>query len=75
MIVSHAARIAAAVVLATALTSTVQAAGFIQQPANEKARQRLMPVSNDPVWALLGKTPVQADVARGVFTAQPPPLG
>jgi hypothetical protein len=50
-----------------------QAAGFIVQPADEKARQKLMPVSSDPVWALLRKTPVQADVAHGVFTASPPP--
>jgi hypothetical protein len=50
-----------------------KAAGIIVQPADEKARQRLMPVSSDPVWALLRKTPVQADVARGAFSAQPPP--
>lgn len=43
------------------------------QPPDERARQALMPVSSDPVWALLRQTPIKADLARGVFTAAPPP--
>jgi hypothetical protein len=43
------------------------------QPPAERARQALMPVSSDPVWALLRQTPIKADLARGVFTAAPPP--
>ncbi len=43
------------------------------QPPGERARQALMPVSSDPIWALLRQTPVKADLARGVFTAAPPP--
>jgi uncharacterized protein len=59
-------------VLGMAATA-VQAAILPVQPAAERARQAMMPVSSDPVWALLRKTPIQADLAKGVFTAAPPP--
>lgn len=62
------------ILLALAFLSAgpVQAALPAQPPA-ERARQALMPVSSDPVWALLRQTPITADLARGVFTAAPPP--
>lgn len=47
-------------------------AGLRTQPPSERARQALMPVSSDPVWAILRQTPIKADLARGVFTAAPP---
>jgi hypothetical protein len=43
------------------------------QPASERARQALMPHSNDPIWTTLGRTVVTTDLARGVFTATTPP--
>lgn len=58
--------------LALLAAGPVRAALPVQPPA-ERARQALMPVSSDPVWALLRQTPIKADLARGVFTAAPPP--
>ena len=42
------------------------------QPASERARQALMPHSNDPIWTTLSRTAVTADMTRGIFTAAPP---
>lgn len=42
------------------------------QPASERARQVLMPHSNDPIWTTLGHTVVTTDLARGIFTAAAP---
>lgn len=42
------------------------------QPPAERARQMLAPQSPDPLWRTLAHTKVEADVAKGVFTAQHP---
>lgn len=55
------------------LAADPASAALPMQPPAERARQALMPVSSDPTWALLRQTPIKADLARGVFTAAPPP--
>ena len=46
---------------------------LITQPADERARQALMPRSNDPIWSILQKSRISADQQRGLFLADNPP--
>jgi hypothetical protein len=42
------------------------------QPAEERARQQLLPQSSDPIWRTLAHTRVKSDLARGIFLADHP---
>ncbi|MBE7218566.1 MAG: hypothetical protein INR64_08865 [Caulobacteraceae bacterium] len=42
------------------------------QPAEERARQRLLPQSHDPLWTTLAHTAFTADLAHGVYVPHPP---
>ena len=48
-------------------------AGASGQPPVERAAQRRLPHSTDPLWATLGATEVRQDPAKGIFTAAFPP--
>lgn len=43
------------------------------QPPEERARQQLMAQSHDPLWSVLARTKVVADVQHGVYLARNPP--
>ena len=54
------------------LQTAAGAHGLPAQPATERARQKLFPASDDPIWATLQKSRVTADEKRGVYTAEHP---
>ena len=43
------------------------------QPLEERKAQDALPKSKDPMWAILAKTKIKSDYAKGLFTASFPP--
>ena len=43
------------------------------QPADERQAQDALPKSKDPMWAILGKTKIHADMVKGLYSATFPP--
>lgn len=67
------ARLACAAVLAVLWAAPAAlAAPPPSQPADERARQRLLPQSHDPLWTTLSHTTVTADPVHGVYLARHP---
>lgn len=64
---------AAAVLAASVASAGLAAPALPTQPAEERARQLLMPRSSDPIWSILARSTVTADVARGVYRIDNPP--
>jgi hypothetical protein len=64
---------AGAVLAALLAAGTAQALTPPSQPPEERARQKLLPQSSDPIWRTLAHTRVESDLARGVFVADHPP--
>jgi hypothetical protein len=65
--------IRSSIILALALTAgSAQALTPPTQPPEERARQRLLPQSTDPIWRTFAHTQFTADLAKGVFVAQHP---
>ena len=58
--------------LAFGLAQTALAGSLPTQPANERARQKLFPASDDPIWTTLQKSRITADEKRGIYTAEHP---
>lgn len=60
------------VLLLVGLTLAVPAAAWaVVQPADERAAQKTLPHSNDPLWTTLKTTQIRSDEKRGMFIALP----
>lgn len=62
-----------AAVLAVSVQGLALASPLPVQPKDERARQELLPKSTDPIWAMLAKSKVTADVAKGEYRIDNPP--
>ena len=63
----------ALLIAALALASTgAQALAPRSQPPEERARQQLLPKSEDPIWRTFAHTQVKTDLAKGIFVAEHP---
>ncbi len=61
-----------AIILAGAVLAAPAAALAVStQPADERAAQKTLPHSNDPLWTTLKTTQVRSDAKRGMFVAIP----
>lgn len=54
------------------LPLATRAAVPFSQPPEERARQKLLPQSTDPIWQTLAHTKVITDLSRGLFVAKHP---
>ncbi|HLZ85213.1 MAG TPA: DUF3299 domain-containing protein [Caulobacteraceae bacterium] len=55
-----------------AIAAPASALTPVTQPAEERARQQLLPQSADPIWRTFAHTRVKTDLNRGIFLAEHP---
>ena len=65
--------VVASILVAAAASSARATTPLPSQPPEERARQALMPKSSDPIWSILARSKVTADVAHGVYRIDNPP--
>jgi len=54
--------------LACLAAAFLLASGFTAQPLDERTAQEMLPMSDDPVWTVLGAAPVSLDEQDGLYS-------
>ena len=74
--IARALLLAAAIGLGGLTLTSAQDSGappmIVSQPADERAAQDLLPMSQDPLWSVLAKTKILIDEQQGLYDAEFP---